>query len=326
MRILSGIQPSGVLHIGNYFGAVRQWIELQNENDCFFMVADLHAITVPYDKDKFKETVRNAVLTYLAIGLDPKKCSLFVQSHIPEHTELMWLLNTITPLGELERMTQFKEKKEKQRKEVNAGLLNYPILQAADILLYHTDAVPVGRDQVQHIEFTRMLAKKFNTKFGELFHEPKELLPKFGEKIMSLTEPTKKMSKSDAPESYISLLDDEKTVMKKIKTAVTDSGKEIIYDPKHKPAISNLLTIYHLFSGESIPAIQKKFEKSNYAQFKEGLADVIIQGLASIQEKRKELEKDNAYIENILKEGEEKARAIAQKTLREVKEKMGINS
>lgn len=324
--IFSGIQPTGTIHIGNYLGAIKNWVELQNnpQYECFFSVVDLHAMTIPYDAKKFQEIIYNTALDNLAAGLDPKKCTLFIQSQIKEHAELTWILDTITPLGELERMTQFKEKAEEQKKEVNAGLLTYPVLQAADILLYKTDFVPVGKDQEQHIELSRTLARKFNARFGKVFEEPATLIPKVGAKIMSLQDPSKKMSKSHGPESYIALFDSDDEIRRKIKTAVTDSGKEIKYDEKNKPAISNLLTIYHLFSEKPIKEIEKNYSGKGYAEFKKDLAEVIIKHLKPLREKRQKIAKNPAYIKDILEQGRKKTQKIASQTMEEVKRKAGL--
>ncbi|MEK7123734.1 MAG: tryptophan--tRNA ligase, partial [Patescibacteria group bacterium] len=227
MRILSGVQPSGKLHIGNYLGAVKEWIDLQEKGECFFFIADLHSITAPQKPDILRENIIAAAVDYLALGLDPKKCGIFIQSRVKEHTELAWILGTITPLGDLERMTQFKEKSERRKKLVGAGLINYPILMAADILLYKTEIVPVGQDQLQHIELARSLAKRFNGIYGETFPLPKPMLPKFGARIMSLKDPKKKMSKSE-PEGCLFIFDSPDEIREKIKTAVTDSGKEAV--------------------------------------------------------------------------------------------------
>jgi tryptophanyl-tRNA synthetase len=269
-------------------------------------------------------------LDYLAAGIDPKNAStssphgsiIIIQSHIPEHTELAWILSTLTPLGELERMTQFKEKAKQHKESVNAGLFCYPILMAADILLYKADTVPVGEDQLQHVELARTLARKFNNKFGKTFPEPKAQLLKAGARIKSLTDPTKKMSKTG--DESIALTDSPEIIRQKIKTAVTDSGKEIKFDEKNKPAISNLLTIYHLFSGKSISDLEKKYQGKGYAEFKKDLAEVIIRGLKPFQEKRKKLEKNPRLITKILADGEKKAKKIAQETMKEVKRKVGL--
>jgi tryptophanyl-tRNA synthetase len=324
--VFSGIQPTGEIHIGNYFGAIKNWAELQNnpEYDCIFFIVDLHAMTVPYDASKFQSVIYNTALDNLAAGLDPKKCTLFIQSQIKEHAELTWILNTLTPLGELERMTQFKEKAKEQKKEVNVGLLNYPVLQAADILLYNTDFVPVGRDQEQHVEFTRTLARKFNSRFKKVFKEPEALIPKTGAKIMSLADPLKKMSKSHGPDGYIALFDSDEEIRRKIKIAVTDSGKEIKYDEKNKPAISNLLTIYSLASGKPIKDIEKQYAGKGYAEFKKNLAEIIIDCLKPLNKKRKELEKNPNYVKDVLEQGRKRAQKIASQTMEEVKRATGL--
>ena len=247
MRIISGIQPTGKIHIGNYLGAIKQWLELQKKEDCIFFIADLHSLTCPYEPKDLKESIIEAAICYLAAGIDPEKSIFFTQSDVPEHTRLAWIFNTVCPIGELERMTQFKEKSKQFRKNINAGLLTYPVLQAADILLYKAGAVPVGKDQVQHIELTRTIARRFNQKFGQTFSEPRAILSE-GSKIMSLTDPKKKMSKSSDPNNCISLFEEPEAIRKKIMSAVTDTGKTVKYSPKTKPGISNLITIYSLFS------------------------------------------------------------------------------
>jgi len=324
--VFSGIQPTGAIHIGNYLAAIKNWAELQKnpDYDCIFFIVDLHAMTIPYNAKKFQEAIYNAALDNLAAGLDPEKCTLFVQSQIKEHSELTWILNTITPVGELERMTQYKEKAKEQKEEVNVGLLTYPVLQAADILLYKTDFVPVGKDQEQHVEFARTLARKFNNRFGKVFKEPEALIPKIGAKIMSLSDPSKKMSKSHGPESYISLFDSDDEIRRKIKIAVTDSGKEIKYNLREKPAISNLLTIYHLFSEKPIKEIERKYEGRGYAEFKNDLAEVIIKYLKPLREKREKLKKNPDYVKNVLEQGRKKAQKIASATMEEVKKKTGL--
>lgn len=322
MRILSGVQPSGKLHVGNYLGALKQWIELQNQHECFFMIVDLHSITVPQSPEELRENILGAATDYLALGLDPEKCGIFIQSRVKEHAELAWILGTITPLGDLERMTQFKEKSAK-RKLIGAGLFNYPILMAADILLYKTEIVPVGEDQLQHIELARSLAKRFNNTFGETFPAPKPMLPKFGARIMSLKNPLKKMSKSE-PEGCLFIFDSPDEIRKKIKTAVTDSGKEIIRDPEKKPAVSNLLEIYHLLSGSPLKEIEKKYEGKGYGEFKADLAEIAVKSFEKFRKKKSELALNPDYVLKILKEGENAARVIAEKTIKEVKEKIGL--
>ncbi|MBU2545038.1 tryptophan--tRNA ligase, partial [Patescibacteria group bacterium] len=323
MRIVSGIQPTGSIHIGNYLGAIKQWLDLQKQEDCIFFIADLHSLTIPYNKDELQKNILEAAITYLALGIDPQKSIFFVQSHIKEHSELCWLLNTITPLGELERMTQFKEKSKQFKKDINAGLLTYPVLQAADILLYKGIAVPVGKDQVQHIELTRTIARRFNNKFGEVFPEPKDLLSKTGARIMSLNDPKKKMSKSLGPQSYISLFEDPKSIEKKIMSAVTDTGKKIKFDEKKKPGISNLLTIYSLFSEKTIKELEKKFEKKGYADFKKSLAELLIEKLSKFRKKRDEFLSRKVYVHETLKLGAQRAQNIADTTISEVHQKMG---
>ena len=324
MRIFSGIRPTGELHIGNYLGAVKQWISLQDENECFFCIVDLHAITTPYNPKKLKKNILEIAAIYLAAGLDPKKSIIFIQSQIKEHTELSWLFETITPISELKRMTQFKEKSKKHPEYINAGLLDYPILMAADILLYKSEAVPVGKDQEQHVELTRTIARKFNQKFGKTFEEPKAILPKIGEKIMSLQDPRKKMSKSDEEKSYISLFDSPKEIRKKIMSAVTDSGEKIKYDPSKKPGISNLLSIYSLFSGKEIKELESIFKGKKYAYFKKSLGSLLIKSLDPFRKKRKELLAREVYLEKILEEGAKRAEMVAQSTIKEVKRKMGL--
>jgi len=324
MRVFSGIRPTGELHIGNYLGAIKQWIALQEKAECVFCIVDLHAITTPYKPEKLQKNIRDLTITYLVAGLDPKKCIFFVQSQVQEHSELAWLLGTITPLGELQRMTQFKEKAKKHQEYVNAGLLNYPILMAADILLYQTDLVPVGKDQQQHVELARTIAKKFNKTFGKAFKEPKALLPKIGEKIMSLTIPTKKMSKTDNSNSYIDLFDSPQAIKKKIMTSQTDSGKEIKYSVSKKPGISNLLTIYSLFSDSPIKEIEKEFKGKGYQIFKEKLAELLIKKLEPFRKKKKELELSQTLLEKILEDGRKRAQAIAQETMRKVRKNMGL--
>ncbi len=329
MRILSGIQPTGTLHIGNYLGAIKQWVELQNSNNldkdagCIFMIVDLHSLTIDYSPEQMQKNILNAAIDYLAAGLNPKKNIIFVQSHVKEHAELSWLLQTITPMGELERMTQYKDKSQQNKENINAGLFAYPVLMAADILLYKTTIVPVGGDQAQHVELTREIARKFNNKFGQTFPEPKTQLQKTGARIMSLTDPMQKMSKS-IPQGCIFLTDSEQAIREKIKTAVTDSGKEIKFDETNKPAISNLLTIYHLFSEKPISEIEKEYENKGYGDFKTGLANVVVSGLKEFQEKRKEFEKNPEPVKKILAQGAKKAQKLAEETMKEVKKKMGL--
>ena len=325
MRVFSGIQPSGKIHIGNYLGSLMQWVSFQEKNECIFSVVDLHSLTVPYNPSLLEEKIFEKVIAYLAAGINPKKSIIFIQSQVKEHAELNWLLSVVTPVSELKRMTQYKEKAKKYPKNINAGLLNYPILMAADILLYDTDVVPVGEDQAQHLEMTRLIARNFNKRFGNVFKIPKAFIPKTGEKIMSLTEPTKKMSKSDKnPKSYITLFDSPEEIKKKIMSAQTDSGLKIEYNPKLKPGISNLLTIYSLFSETPINRLEKKFEGKNYKFFKENLADLLIEKLAIFREEKKKFKKDRKLLKRILDEGRKKAQVIAFKKMKKIKKSMGL--
>jgi len=321
---VSGIQPTEKIHIGNYLGAIKNWIELQYRNECVFFVADLHAMTTDYDPKEFKNRINQTLIAYLAAGIDPEKSIIFVQSSIKEHTELCWFLNTISPLGELERMTQYKDKSKKNKDNINMGLLDYPVLMAADVLLYKAEAVPTGKDQEQHVELIRTLAKKFNRKFGQTFKEPKSIIPKEGAKIMSLTDPKRKMSKSDDLKSCIFLFDSPEDITKKIMSATTDSGKEVRYNLTKKPGISNLLTIYSLLSGKTTQEIEKEFYKKTYSEFKKSLAKVIINYLEPFRRKQKELMTREVYIQEILKKGHDRALTIAKITIQEVKDKMGL--
>ena len=324
MRVFSGIRPTGELHIGNYLGAIKQWIELQDRADCLFCIVDWHAITTPFNPKEMQKKILDTAIVYLAAGLNPEKSIIFVQSQVKEHAELAWLLGTICPLGDLKRMTQFKEKSKENPEYINAGLLNYPLLMAADILLYQTDLVPVGIDQKQHVELTREIARKFNRMFGKTFKEPEVLLSKFGQKIMSLQDPKKKMSKTGDPRGCIELFDEPEIIKKKIMSAVTDLGKEIKYDPIKKPGISNLLTIYSLFSGKSISQLEKEFKDQGYEEFKKSLIEILIKSLKPLREKRKELLKKEVLIKEILEKGAKRARIIAQLTMQDVRKKIGL--
>ncbi len=326
MRVFSGIQPTGDIHLGNYLGAIKQWVELQEKAECIFCIVDLHALTVPYEPKTLQDLILEKATAYLAVGINPEKSIIFIQSQIPEHTELTWLLNTVAPVGELTRMTQYKEKAKKFKKNLNAGLLNYPLLMAADILLYQTDVVPVGEDQKQHIELTRTIARKFNQKFGQTFKIPEVKLPKSGAKIMSLTQPQKKMSKTDKPESYLGLFDEPAQIKEKIIKAVTDTGKVIKYDPKKKPGIANLLTIYSLLSGKTTKEIEKKFKGKGYSNFKKSLVEIIINSLEPFRRKRKELLSREVYVKEILSQGRKRAQVIASSTIQQVRKKMGLIS
>ncbi len=330
MRFLSGIQPTAKLHIGNYLGAIKLWIEeLKNnpDSEAIFFVADYHAITVPHDPISLKEGIFHIVAAYLAAGLDVKKHTIFVQSQNPDHTEAAWILLTQTPIGWLERMTQYKDKIKKLREEqksIGTGLLCYPVLMAADILLYDADIVPVGEDQVQHVELTQEIARRINQRYGEIFKIPRYKVRKVGARIKDLADPTKKMSKSASSyKGVIFLTDDDDTIRKKITRAVTDSEKVIRYDPIKKPGISNLLVILSLATGEKITTLQEKYEGISYAQFKQDVADAVIEMIRPLREKINEYLSDKTYLNKILAEGLEKARELSSTKLRLLKEKLG---
>lgn len=320
--VFSGVAPSGVPHIGTYLGAIKNWLELQKDYQCIFCVVDLHAMTVPQEPQKLKSKILEVAKIYLAAGIDPAKSIIFVQSHVKEHAELCWILNTLARIPELERMTQFKDKSKEHKKDVNMGLFDYPVLMAADILLYKTQGVPVGEDQQQHVELARTLAERFNSRFGGIFVLPKALVRKEGARIMALDDPSKKMSKSAAsPANYLALTDPPDVIREKIKKAVTDSGKEIVAGPD-KPALSNLLTIYSLLVNKSVADIEKMYQGKGYADFKADLAEVIVDFLKPFQKKYKEL--DDKEVLKILQEGAAKARAIAGQTMKEVREAVGL--
>lgn len=323
-RILSGIQPSGSLTLGNYLGALKQFVALQNDNECFFCVVDLHALTVPQDPQELRENIRKTAALFLASGIDPEKSALFLQSHMQEHTQLGWLMECMAHVGELERMTQFKDKSEGHTEGVSASLFTYPALMAADILIYQATHVPVGDDQKQHLELTRNLAQRFNHRYGETLTVPEPLIQKVGARIMSLNEPDRKMSKSNPNDnSYIALLDEPKQIEKKIKRAVTDSENVIRFDSESKPAISNLLTIYSLCSDEPISDIERRYEGQGYGVFKKDLAEVVVTKLEPLQERYRDI-MSSGELERILARGAENASEQASKTLNEAKEKMGL--
>lgn len=323
-RVFSGVQPTGNLHIGNYIGAIKQWVEMQDSHECIFCIVDLHAITTPQNPKVLKEKIRELAALYLACGIDPRKSAIFVQSHNPDHTSLAWILDCIASMGQLERMTQYKSKSKKIKGQVSVGLFNYPALMAADILLYQTDEVPVGMDQKQHVELTRDLAERFNSRFGEVFKVPKVKVLQVGAKIMSLQSPTKKMSKSDEDKNgAVNLLDSADQIRHKIKIAVTDSGKEIVFRDE-KPGISNLLVIYSQLSGRSIKELEKKYAGRGYKEFKEDLAEIVIESLRPIQKEYQRIRKEKGLLDKILKDGLEKVRPISQKTLQKVYEVMGL--
>lgn len=322
-RVFSGVQPTGNIHLGNYLGALKQFVELQDDNECIYCIVDLHAITVEQDPEELKEHILDVAALYLAIGIDPKKSIVFVQSTVPGHTELSWLLTCSSYTGELSRMTQFKDKG-KGKESAPTGLFMYPVLMAADILLYDTDIVPVGIDQKQHIELTRDLCNRVNNKYGETFVLPEGRYLKEGAKIMALDDPTKKMSKSAENElSRISLLDDEAKIKKAIMRATTDSDGTIKFDQENKPGISNLMNIYTAFSDLSIEDIEKKYEGKGYGDFKKDLVEILVNGLAPMKQRFEEIRYSDELIE-ILKDGANRANAIAEKVVERTKKNMGV--
>lgn len=321
-RIFSGAQPTGNLHIGNYLGALKNWVALQDEYESFYCIVNLHAITLPQNPEILKQKTLDLARIYLASGVDPETSTIFIQSDVSEHAELSWVLSTIARMGELERMTQFKDKGKGNAERAGVGLFTYPILMAADILLYQTDLVPVGKDQKQHLELSRDLAERFNRDFGETFVVPEPFIPPVGANILSLQDPSKKMSKSDEnPNSSIFLLDDADTILKKFKKAVTDSGTDIKFD-ESRPAINNLLTIYQLMTNKTAEECEANFVGKGYGHFKTELAEAVIEFLKPFQEKVKDF--DDGTLNKILKDGAEKAQTVAGETLRDVYAKMGI--
>ena len=322
--LYSAAQPSGNLTIGNYAGAIRNWVALQNGYECFFAIANMHAITVKQDPALLRRRTLELVSLYLACGIDPEKCTLYVQSQVPQHAELNWVLNSIAYVGEMERMTQFKDKSRKHADNINMGLMDYPVLMAADILLYQTDLVPVGADQKQHLEIARDLAIRFNNRYGETFRVPEPYIMKDGAKICSLQEPEKKMSKSDENlNASVFLSDDRDTVIRKFKRAVTDSGNEIRAS-EEKKGVTNLLTIYATFKGCTVPEAEKEFEGKGYGDFKLAVGETVADALAPIQEEQKRLLADKEYVSSVLKAGQERAFKAARKTLSKVYRKVGF--
>ena len=322
--IFSGVQPSGILTIGNYLGALKNWVDFQDDNNCIFCVVDMHAITVKQVPAELRRRTYETLAIYIACGIDPEKSTLFVQSHVPAHAELSWVLSCSTMFGELSRMTQFKDKCARHSENVNAGLFTYPVLMAADILLYQTDLVPVGQDQKQHIELARDITTRFNQNYSDTFKIPVGFIPKAGAKIMSLSDPTKKMSKSDENvNGFVSILDDRDTVIRKFKRAVTDSETRVCRG-EGKDGINNLMSIYSCFTGKSDEEIEREFDGRGYGEFKEAVGTVCADGLAPIQKKFYELMDDKAYLEGIMKNGAETANRMARKTLSKVYRKVGF--
>ncbi|OQA53471.1 MAG: Tryptophan--tRNA ligase [candidate division WS2 bacterium ADurb.Bin280] len=325
-KIFSGIQPTNVIHIGNYLGALKNWVALQDEGEAIYCIVDLHAITVPQDPKILKEKILETAALFIACGVDPSKATLFVQSSRPEHSELSWILNCFTGMGELKRMTQFKDKSGGDQDNVTAGLFDYPVLMAADILLYQTTHVPVGEDQKQHIEITRDIAQRINSKYGETFTVPEPIIKQSTARIMALDDPSKKMSKSSPnASSFIALTDTPDQIREKIKKATTDSGSEIKSSPTgEKPAITNLLRIFSGMTGREIPDIEREFEGKGYGEFKNALAEAIIEELEPIHKKFEELMADKEALHQILTQGSQKIAPLAQETLNKVKEKVGL--
>jgi len=325
--VLSGCQPSGQLTLGNYMGALKQWVSMQDDHDCLYMIVDLHAITVRQDPKQLAEACLDGLSLYLACGIDPQKSTLFLQSHVPEHAQLSWVLNCYAQMGELNRMTQFKDKSAKNENNINVGLYSYPVLQAADILLYQADKVPVGEDQKQHLELTRDIATRVNNLYGDVFRLPDPYIPEFGARIMSLQEPEKKMSKSDNnPNNFIGLLEDPKKLAKKIKRAVTDSDEQanIYFNPTEKPGVSNLLTLLSLATGKSVKALEPEYTDKMYGHLKGDVADAVVALLEPIQTRYAEIRADRAYLDDVMRQGAEKASARAAETLAKVYKDVGF--
>ncbi|MCT4598957.1 MAG: tryptophan--tRNA ligase [Vallitalea sp.] len=322
--IFSGIQPTGVITIGNYIGAIKNWTKLQDDYNCLFCAVDMHSITVRQDPALLRKRARDLLTMYIAAGLDPEKNIMYYQSHVSGHAELAWILNCFTYMGELNRMTQFKEKSAKHGSNINAGLFTYPVLMAADILLYQTDLVPVGHDQKQHLELAREIATRFNNVYGDVFTVPEPYIAKVGAKIMSLQEPTKKMSKSDEnPNGYISLMDEPNVIIKKIKRAVTDSDREVTYS-ESKPGVKNLIDIYSCVTSESIESSIDRFVGKGYGELKQVVGEAIVEELKPVQERFKDLQKNKDYIDSIIKKNGETANYLATKTLRKAQKKVGF--
>ena len=325
--VFSGAQPSGELTIGNYMGALRQWVQMQDEYECIYCIVDLHAITVRQDPEKLRKATLDTLALYLACGIDPDKSTIFIQSHVPEHVQLSWVLNCYTYFGELSRMTQFKDKSTRYAENINAGLFDYPVLMAADILLYQTNQVPVGEDQKQHLELSRDVAQRFNALYGDIFKVPEPFIPKSGARVMSLLEPTKKMSKSDDNRNnVIGLLEDPKSVMKKIKRAVTDSDEPPVvrYDVENKAGVSNLLDILSGVTGKSVTELEAQFEGKMYGHLKTETAEAVAGMLTELQERYHRFRNDEAYLQRVMKEGAEKASARARETMVKVNQAVGF--
>ncbi|NLN55968.1 MAG: tryptophan--tRNA ligase [Clostridiales bacterium] len=323
-RILSGIKPTGDLTLGSYIGAIKNWVSLHNDYECFYMLADLHAITVRHDPSVLRRRTVEQLAQYIACGLDPEKNVLFIQSMVPAHAELAWVLGCYTMMGELNRMTQFKDKAKKQSDNINAGLYTYPVLMAADILIYQANLVPVGEDQKQHVEITRDIANRFNGIYGDVFTVPEPYIPKVGARIMSLSDPESKMSKSEESTGSVLLMDSPEVIMAKFRRAVTDSETEIRYDQKNKKGISNLLTIYSVCTGKTYDEIQNEFQNKGYGDFKKAVGEAVVETLRPIREEAERLIKDKVYIQDVITKGAERASFVANKTVSKVYKKVGF--
>ena len=322
-RIFSGIQPTGNLTLGNYIGALRNFSILQDEYDCLYSIVDMHAITVRQDPAALRKACLRTMAIFLASGLDPEKNIIYFQSQVPQHAELGWILNCFTYMGELQRMTQFKDKSRKHADNINGGLLTYPVLMAADILLYGTDLVPIGADQKQHLELSRDIAERFNGIYGDVFTVPEGYFPKVGARVMSLQEPTRKMSKSDPEETYIAILDKPDIIRKKLRRAVTDCDARVIYDPENKPGVANLMSIMSALTGKTMDEITAEYDGKGYGVFKDAVADSVIAVLESIQKEYDRISADKAYLESVMVSGRERAQAIAYRTMLKVRKKIG---
>lgn len=323
--MFSAVQPSGIPTIGNYVGAIKNWVQFQDEYDCIYSLADLHTLTVKQVPAELRARSYELLALYLACGLDPEKSIIFAQSHVPQHAELTWVLNTMTYPGELARMTQFKDKSAHHAENINMGLMDYPVLMASDILLYGAHYVPIGADQKQHLEITRDLAIRFNNRYSPTFVVPEPLIPKMGARVMSLQDPTKKMSKSDENvNAFISMTDKPEDIIRKFKRAVTDSDMCVKYDVENKPGVSNLLTIYSIFTGKTVEEAEREFEGKGYGEFKQAVGEAVVEVLRPINEKKEALLKDKAYLNKVLADGKQKAEYLARKMLNKVYKKIGL--
>ncbi len=323
-RIFSGIQPTGNLTLGNYIGALRNFSLLQDEYDCLYSIVDLHALTVRQNPAELRKACLRTMAIYLATGLDPEKSILYFQSHVAAHAELAWMLDCYTYMGELSRMTQFKDKSAKHADNINCGLFAYPVLMAADILLYQTDLVPIGADQKQHLELSRDIAERFNGVYGDVFVVPEPYIPKVGARVMSLQEPTRKMSKSDPEDTYIAILDKPEIIRKKLRRAVTDSENSVVFDPENKPGVANLMSIMSVLSGQTMDEISATYDGQGYGKFKDAVADCVISALEPIQAEYERISADKAYLQQVMDSGKDRASALAHRTMLKVRKKLGI--